>query len=73
MTEDDVRELVRQRLERHGDQSRLAIELGVSRGHLCNFLAGKKRPPAPLLAHFGLKRAVAYIEKSSCGQAEKGA
>ena len=73
MTEDQVRELVRQRLARHGDQRKLAIEAGISDPHLSLFLKGERPPPLRLLAHLGLEMMVSYTRKTACGQTEKGA
>lgn len=72
MTEDEVREMVRERTKVHGQQRLFARQAGLSDTSISLFLAGVRPPGERLLRELGLRKVTAY-EKTACDQPAKGA
>ena len=60
MTEDDVRLMLRQRVEKAGGQRALAREFGVSAPYLNDILFGRRGFSDAICAKLGLARTVTY-------------
>lgn len=61
MTEDDIRDLVRQR----GPQNHFARQAGVDPAAISLFMTGARGPGPALLTALGLRKVVTY-EKADC-------
>jgi transcriptional regulator with XRE-family HTH domain len=60
VTADEVRDLLRQEVQKAGSQRALAEQLGVSQPFLNDVLKGNREPSAKLLEPLGLVRVVEY-------------
>jgi transcriptional regulator with XRE-family HTH domain len=61
---DDVAAELRARAARLGMRKALARELGVSRDHLANMIAGRRTPSPRVLAKLGFRLAIVRIDES---------
>jgi len=57
----DPLSIIRERLKTQ-NQRELADELGVSEGHLCHVIKGRRRPGERMLKALGLERVTVYLE-----------
>lgn len=65
VSEADIAEAVRAKIGYRLNQTQLADEIGISRSHLSEFLAGKKKPGAKLLEALGYDPMPHYREKGN--------
>ena len=71
MTEDDLRDMIRDRFVRRGDQRRLAVEAGISAPRVSQFMNGASGPGPRILAALGVE--ASYRKISTCATKTEGA
>lgn len=72
MSEEDVRQMVRDRCTQRGGAARLARQAGVTPARVSQFLGGSSGPGIPILKALGLRKTIAY-EKEACNPQISGA
>ena len=71
MTEDDLREMIRQRFSGRGDRKKFARQAGVSEARVSQFMRGHTGPGPSIVEALGLE--ICYREKVACTSALKAA
>ena len=63
MTEDEVRDMLKEAIEKAGSQLAFSLERDVDHSCLTPILRGRKPPTPQVLAALGLRKVVSYEKK----------